>query len=98
MQIGPGWQRAIAAAVIVPTAAISLPVAATFLDHPPGRENWILPAQAAGMAIVGAGVGATMPRMFSAGMGRAGGAALGAGVALGAAAIADVALFTLISG
>lgn len=97
MQIGPGWQRAIAAAVIVPTAAVSLPLAATFLDHPPGRENWIFPAQAAGMGVIGAGLGAAMPKMFGQGMGRAGGAALGAGVALGAALLADVALFTLIT-
>lgn len=96
MQVGPGWQRASAAAVIVPTAALPLPIAATFLDHPPGRENWIFPAQVAGMAGIGAGVGAAMPHMFSSGMGRGGGAAIGAGVAVGAALLADVALFTLI--
>lgn len=98
MAISAGWQRAIAAAVILPTAAISLPAAAAVLDHPPGRENWIFPAQALTMAGIGAAVGGAMPHVFSSGMGRGGGAALGAGVALGAAALADVALFTLIAG
>lgn len=98
MQIGPGWQRAIAAAVIVPTAALSLPVSAYFLDHPPRRENWIVPAQAVAMGTIGATVGATMPRMFGPGMGRGGAAAIGAGLALGSAALADLALFKLLGG
>lgn len=98
MQISPGWQRAIAAGIIVPTAAISLPIAATFLDHPEGRENWILPAQAVGMAAIGATVGATMPKIFGSGMGRMGAAGIGAGAALGAALLADVAMFTLLAG
>lgn len=94
MQISPGWQRAIAATIIVPTAALSLPVAAMFLDHPEGRENWILPAQAAGAGGIGAAVGASLPRAFGSQIGRGGAAAIGAGVALGVAAIADIALFT----
>jgi hypothetical protein len=70
-----------------------------FLDHAwSNSENWILPAQAAGMTAVGAGVGAALPKLAGAAAGRGKGALVGAaaGVALGA--VADVALFALIAG
>lgn len=97
MQIGTGWQRALAAAVIVPTAALSLPVAATFLDHPAGRENFIFPAQIGGMAAIGATVGGVMPHLFTSHTSGARGALLGAGLAVGAAVAADAVLFGLIT-
>ncbi len=82
MQISPGWQRAIGAAVVLPTAALSLPVSAMFLDHPQGRENWILPA---------------LPGSFGSSVGHGRGALLGAAAGIGAAALADVAFFMLLN-
>ncbi|MCW2924085.1 MAG: hypothetical protein JWM98_1489 [Thermoleophilia bacterium] len=93
MSIGTGWQRVIAGAVIVPAAALTLPVAATFLDHPPGRENWILPAAAVGSLGIGAGVGALLPKIAGSGASHLRGAALGAGVGLAAAALGTALLF-----
>jgi hypothetical protein len=98
MNIGPWASRGLAAAVIVPTAALSLPIAATFLDHPPGRENFIFPAQLVAMGGIGAAVGAALPHMVSGSAGHGKGAAVGAAVGIGAAVLADVGLFALIAG
>ncbi len=93
MAISPTMQRVIAGASILPAAALSLPVSAMFLDHPAGRENWIIPAQAGGMLAIGAGIGAALPLAFTHSGARGKAAAIGAGAALGVAAVADAALF-----
>lgn len=97
MQVGAGASRAIAAATLAPAAALSLPIAATFLDHPPGRENWILPAQLGGMGLLGAGIGATLPALVSSTAGRGRGALVGAGLGIAGGIVADVAMFTLLT-
>jgi hypothetical protein len=97
MAISPVLQRVAAGAVLLPAAALSLPVSAALLDHPEGRENWILPAQGLGMAAIGAGIGAALPHAFTSSGARGKAALIGAGAALGAAVLADVALFALIT-
>lgn len=89
--IGPGWQRAIGAAAVVPAAALSLPLTAAFLDTKVD-ENWLFPVSFLGAAGVGAAAGAAMPGMFGAGRGRVAGAAIGAGIGLGINVAADAAL------
>jgi hypothetical protein len=89
--IGPGWQRAIGAAVVVPAAALSLPLTAAFLDDKID-ENWLFPVSFAGAAGAGAAAGAAMPAMFGSGRSRLAGAAIGAGIGIGISVAADAAL------
>jgi len=95
--ISPGWQRAIGAAVVVPAAALSLPLTAAFLDDRID-ENFLFPISFVAAAGVGAAAGAAMPGMFGAGRGRVAGAAIGAGIGLGVTLAADAALLFGISG
>lgn len=84
-----GWLLLIAASML------SLPLAAYFLDDP-GTENWILPVQLGGMALVGALVGSALPG-FVAGSGKRR-AALGAAWGVAAALVGVVVFFLLLSG
>jgi len=93
----PGVQRLAALVLLLVAGVVSLPVAATFIDGE-GNENLILPAQLAGMAIVGAVVGYLLP-------GLAGDAAstrkavwVGAGVGLLLAVLGVLVFFLLLSG
>lgn len=95
--MGPWAARAVASAVIVPVAAMSLPVSAALLDHPPGRENWILPAAGALSAGVGAAVGAALPTIAHTGASRGVGALVGAGIGVASALAGTAALFLLIT-
>lgn len=95
MAMPVGLQRVIAGGALL-TTPLSLPVAATFIDTP--HENWILPAAGAGAAVVGASVGATLPRAFGANISRLGAAGVGAGVGVGLAAAGAAALFFAIAG
>jgi len=95
--MGPWAQRGIAAAVIVPSSLLALPLAASVLDHPPGREIWILPAAAAGSIGVGAGVGAALPKIAGEQASHLRGAAVGGGLGLASAAVGTAALFALIT-
>jgi hypothetical protein len=54
--------RLIAYPLLVVAGILSLPVAATFLDGQ-GTENWILPAQLSGMAVIGGLVGLATPAL-----------------------------------
>jgi hypothetical protein len=56
----PGLQRLVALVLLLAAGVLSLPLAAAALDGE-GSENWILPAQLAGMAVVGAVVGWLLP-------------------------------------
>jgi hypothetical protein len=89
--IGPGWQRAIGAAVVIPAAALALPVTAGFLDDKID-ENWLFPVSIGAAVGAGAAAGAAMPAMFGSGRGRLAGAAIGAGIGLGITVAADAAL------
>ena len=93
----PGVQRLAALVLLLVAGVVSLPVAATFIDGE-GNENFILPAQLAGMAIVGAVVGYLLP-------GLAGDAAstreavwVGVGVGLLLAVLGVLVFFLLLSG
>lgn len=96
MTLSPVLQRVVAGATLLPAAAISLPAAAMVLDHPEGRENWIIPAQMGGMAALGAGLGALLPQAFTSTASHGRAALIGAGAAIGAAALADAAFFVLL--
>jgi len=84
-----GWLLLIAAGML------SLPLAAYAFDDQ-GTENWILPVQLGGMALVGALVGTALPR-FVAGSARRR-AAVGAAYGLAAAVVGVLVFFLLLSG
>lgn len=84
-----GWLLLIAAGML------SLPIAAYILDDQ-GTENWILPVQLGGMALVGALVGSAVPG-FVAGSSRRR-AAVGAAYGLAAAVVGVLVFFLLLSG
>ena len=84
-----GWLLLIAAGML------SLPLAAYFLDDQ-GTENWILPVQLGGMALVGVLVGSALPG-FVTGSGRRK-AALGAVCGVAGALVGVVVFFLLLSG
>lgn len=96
MMVSPGWQRVIAGAAILPTAALALPLTAAFLDNKVD-ENLLLPIAAGGTLAIGAGVGAALPAAFTGSGSRAKAAMIGAGAALGVAALGTAALFGLIT-
>jgi hypothetical protein len=84
-----GWLLLIAAGML------SLPLAAYFLDDQ-GTENWILPVQLGGMALVGALVGIALPGFLTGSVGRR--PALGAACGVAAALVGVVVFFLLLSG
>ena len=92
-----GAQRVVAVLILVVAGILSLPVAAAFFDGE-GSENWILPAQLLGMAVVGAIVGRLLPGL--AGEGATAGRAtwVGAAAGLGAAVVGLVLFFLLLNG
>ena len=81
--------------VLIAAGMLSLPLAAYFLDDQ-GTENWILPVQLGGMALVGALVGMALPG-FVAGSPRRR-AAVGAAYGLAAAVVGVLVFFLLLSG
>ena len=56
----PGLQRLAALVLLLGAGIVSLPLAAAAFDGE-GTENWILPAQLGGMAVLGALVGYLLP-------------------------------------
>ena len=56
----PGLQRLVALVLLLAAGILSLPLAAFAFDGE-GTENFILPAQLAGMAVLGAVVGYLLP-------------------------------------
>lgn len=94
---GGTGQRILAVLLLLVAGVLSLPISATFLDGE-GNENWIVPAQLVGMALVGAVVGVLLPGL--AGRGASGGRAArtGAIVGVGMAVLGVVIFFLLLSG
>ncbi len=87
-------QRVGAVIILLVAGILSLPVAAVFFDGE-GSENWILPVQFLGMAVVGAIVGRLLPGL--AGDGATPARAIWVGVAGGlAAAVLGLLLFFLL--
>jgi len=64
--VSRGLQRVVGVVVLLVAGMASLPVAAYFLDGQ-GTENWIVPAQLAAMAAIGAGVTVALPALARAG-------------------------------
>jgi hypothetical protein len=77
-------ERALGLIMLVVAGILSLPIAAAAFDNE-GSENWIIPAQLGGMAVIGALVGLAIPGLTGAeSTGRRAlfGALLGVGLAL----------------
>ncbi|CAA9328023.1 MAG: hypothetical protein AVDCRST_MAG34-84 [uncultured Nocardioidaceae bacterium] len=90
-------QRAIAIAVLLVAGLLSLPLAAGLLDGE-STENYIVPAQIAVMAVLGAVVGYLLPGVAGAGSSSTRGAGIGAVLGVAAALVAVVVFFLLVSG
>ncbi len=93
----PGVQRLAALVLLLVAGILSLPLAATFLDGE-GTENWILPAQLGGMAVVGAIVGYLLPGLAGATATRRRAMWVGVGVGLLLAVLGVVVFFVLLNG
>ena len=96
-EAGSGVQRVLALVILVVAGVLSLPVAAAFFDGE-GSENWILPVQLAGMAVIGAIVGRLLPGLAGAGATTSRSTWIGAAVGVGAALVGVVLFFLLLSG
>jgi hypothetical protein len=90
-------QRVAAVAVLVVAGIASLPLAALFLDGE-GTENLIVPAQLAGMAVVGAAVGLLLPGLAGARATSRRAAWTGALVGVGMAVVGVLLFFLLLNG
>jgi hypothetical protein len=89
-------QRALGLFLLVVAGILSLPIAAAAFDGE-GSENWIIPAQLGGMAIIGALVGLAIPGMTGAGSsGRR--ALFGALMGVGLALVGVLIFFLLLNG
>jgi drug/metabolite transporter (DMT)-like permease len=96
-QANVGPQRVVAVLILVVAGILSLPVAAAFFDDE-GTENWILPVQLLGMAIVGAIVGRLLPGLAGEGATASRATLVGAAAGLVAALAGVVIFFLLLSG
>ncbi len=90
-------RRLVGIAVLGVTGALSLPVAAWFLDGP-ATENWIIPAQLTVMAAVGAGCALALPELAPEGAGPGRRALVGAGWGLLAALVGVLVFWFLLNG
>jgi hypothetical protein len=89
--------RPLAYAVLLVAGVLSLPVAAAFFDSE-GSENWILPVQLGGMAVVGALVGLATPGLAGDGRSMRRRLVVGTLAGLAAAVIGVVLFFLLLNG
>jgi hypothetical protein len=94
---GGTGQRVLAVLLLLVAGVMSLPISATFLDGE-GNENWIVPAQLAGMALVGAVVGVLLPGLAGAGARNGRAARTGAIVGVVTAVLGVAIFFVLLSG
>ena len=94
---GSKAQRIAAILILLVAGILSLPVAASFLDGE-GQENWIVPAQLVGLALLGVVVGSLLPGLAgpSASTGRARLVGALMGIAMGLLGV--VIFFLLLSG
>ncbi|TLP80044.1 hypothetical protein [Nesterenkonia sphaerica] len=91
------FQRVIGVAILLGAGALSLPVAASFLDGP-STDNWIVPAQMGAMAVIGAVCGLALPAMVPAGASTPVRALFGTGLGLLAAAVGLGIFWILLNG
>jgi len=89
--------RILAYLVLLVAGVLSLPVAAALFDGE-GSENWILPVQLGGMAVVGALVGVVTPALAGDGATTGKRAGVGALIGIGAALVGVALFFLLLNG
>ena len=89
-------ERMLGLFVLVVAGILSLPVAAAAFDKQ-GSENWIIPAQLGGMAVIGALVGLAIPGLTNA-ESSARRALLGAAIGVGMALLGILIFFLLLNG
>jgi hypothetical protein len=92
-----GTQRIAALVLLVVAGVLSLPLAAAFIDGE-GNENFILPAQLLGMAVVGAVVGYLLPGLAGPTATTRRSVWVGVGVGLVLTVLGVVVFFLLLSG
>ncbi len=95
--MGPSLQRVVALVVLLAAGILSLPLAAYFLDSE-SADNFILPAQVAGMVVLGALVGSLLPGLAGAGASQRRAAIVGALVGVAMSVVSVMLFFLLISG
>jgi hypothetical protein len=93
----PGLQRLVAVVVLFAAGIVSLPLAAFAFDGE-GGENFILPAQLAGMAVLGGVVGYLLPGLAGDAPSTRRAVWVGVGVALLLAVLGVVFFFLLLNG
>jgi hypothetical protein len=93
----PGVQRLAALVLLVAAGILSLPLAALAFDGE-GTENFILPAQLGGMAVLGAVVGYLLPGLAGDAASRRRAVWVGVGVALLLAVLGVGLFFLLLNG
>ena len=93
----PGLQRLVALVVLLAGGILSLPLAALAFDGE-GTENYILPAQLAGMALFGAVVGYLLPGLAGSDATQRRSVWVGVGVGLLLAVLGVVIFFLLLNG
>jgi hypothetical protein len=93
----PAVQRLVALVLLLGAGIMSLPLAALALDGE-GTENFILPAQLGGMAVLGAAVGYLLPGLAGDAASRRRAMWVGVGVALLLAVLGVVVFFLLLNG
>ena len=93
----PGAQRLAALVLLLAAGVMSLPLAALAFDGE-GSENFILPAQLGGMALVGAVVGYLLPGLGGAAAPRPRSVWVGVGVGLLFAVLGVLLFFVLLNG
>ena len=93
----PALQRLAALVLLLTAGILSLPLAAAAFDGE-GTENFILPAQLAGMAVLGAVVGYLLPGLAGEAASRRRAVWVGVGVALLLAVLGVVLFFLLLNG
>jgi hypothetical protein len=89
--------RVLAYVILFLAGILSLPVSAAFFDGE-GSENWIVPVQLGGMAVIGAFVGLVTPALAREGAGPGRRALFGALLGLLTALIGVALFFLLLNG
>lgn len=89
--------RLLAYPVLLVAGVLSLPLAALPFDGE-GSENWILPVQLGGMAVLGGVLGALTPALVGTGAGARTRVVLGALLGVAAALVGVVVFFLLLNG
>jgi hypothetical protein len=87
----------VALALLVAAGVLSLPLAASAF-HGEGSENWILPVQLLGMAVVGALVGTLLPGLAGPAASSRRALVVGAAVGVLMAIVGVLVFFLLLSG